>query len=123
MQACGRHGRDHHTNHVEPIAPMTSQPPSGPSTMTVRDAAPVALAVRDLSVHYGSKVALDHVHPARVPGEERQVRARARREVVEHAHARAVAHHSLDDVRTDEARAARDETGEFHAAIVSGALD
>ena len=40
---------------------MSSQTPSGPPTVPVRDAAPLALAVRDLTVHYGSKVALDHV--------------------------------------------------------------
>ena len=40
---------------------MSSQTPSGPPTVPVRDAAPVALAVRDLTVQYGSKVALDRV--------------------------------------------------------------
>jgi phosphate transport system ATP-binding protein len=51
---------------------MTSPPPIVTPGAGVRDAGPTALAVHDLTVHYGPKMALDHVS-AELP--ERRVTA------------------------------------------------
>ena len=54
-------------------------------------------------------VAADHLEPSPGLARERQVGAAARREIVEHADARAVRQESLDEVGADEPRAARHE--------------
>jgi len=71
--------------------------------------------------HHGQRadVPAEHLEVAPESRREPEVGARARREVVEDAHARAVREEPLDEVRADEAGAARHEREVAHAAIVS----
>src|SRR5205807_10108245 len=63
--------------------------------------------------------AAEQLEPSPGLAHERQVGAADRREIVEHADARAVRQESLDEVGADEPRAARHEKHVRHVAIVA----